>query len=590
MAAAMEIMDSRVRAECDGPQAPRASTAPLRARVAAIGRARVEMLDRYDVRSCEEIGAGTFSNVYHAAVHGCVPPYALGPAWRLEARPLPVAIKMMVIPATPAIEREAMSRETTADEDNSGASPLPSECDDDDDGDDDAPDCAAAVDEDVLSNAYSSYDAEHDALERLGEGVTRTTDAAAPLLMPCLCSRQTLTLGMDVAVASLDDLPRWLRSHGAQFAPVFTWADTEHMIYSLFACLRHAHGRGLIHCDLVARNVLVYVARDAARNGAQYLQLRIGDWGSARRIDATTGTAAREKDHAANERHYLVTRVGRAPELIVADHAPFGPAIDIWAAGLLAVELIWGLPRNRHAIAGRCERRSLLVECASNSESGDGDGDDADDAPLLFNTAPEDETATGAAGGAGASAPVAFGARDIIYSIARAIGLPAKQSFMAPLVTNYCAGRALGARQREASAAVLADIARQSRPVCEYGGVVEALIRADGRHPESSRSVDEVAAAMHLDERARLTKRVMTILRASSGDGKRFIDDASCEGRVPASIKRLVYLCLQWNARVRPTASQLLATVRLWSAPVHQIAAHRIYLDDLLPTATCGSQ
>ena len=37
-------------------------------------------------------------------------------------------------------------------------------------------------------------------------------------------------------------------------------------------------------------------------------------------------------------------------------------------------------------------------------------------------------------------------------------------------------------------------------------------------------------------------------------------------------------------------ASQLLATVRLWSAPVHQIAAHRIYLDDLLPTATCGSQ
>lgn len=560
MAAAMEIMDARARHETDGPQADGGGGGTARkamdARIEAIKRARAAMFERYDVRECAEVGTGCFAGVYIASVYGVVLVASLGAAWRPQHRPLVIALKVLLLPEvrkkrvtgegeTTAIDASPQGSSTDADEytgvaepDGVGGSSSDSEAGDAGDAGDDARD---ANDSTVLSNAIDAYEQEYTALERLARGVTRVTNAVAPLMIACMSERPALTITMDMAVASLADLTERLRDMGTAH-PMFTWADTEHLIYALFSCLKTAHMRGILHCDLVARNVLVYVLRDAERNGAPYLQLRIGDWGASRMLDARTGAAA-PFEGCSNDRHYVVSRVGRAPELIVADHAPFGCAIDVWSAALIAVELIWGLPAGQRAIAQRAQRPQAPATDA-------------------------------------AAAPVShFGAQDIVDSIVRVIGAPPDASFMAPLVRAYSAGHTVSARARANAAETFAEIARCARPANAYGAVVGELMRRDGRHPESSRSVDEVAVALHLDDLAHARRHIMKVLRT---EGHRPVDEASCDGRIPEATKRLVYLCLSWNADVRPTAAQAIETPRLWSRPVRDIAAHRIYVDDVV--------
>jgi len=120
-----------------------------------------------------------------------------------------------------------------------------------------------------------------------------------------------------------------------------TPGTTRRLLAQLAAALAHLHARGVVHRDVKPENVLVSAAG----------LVKLCDFGFARCVpgcaaEAGGGRGGRAGDRAAPRpplSDYVATRWYRAPELLVGDRG-YGPGVDVWALGCMAVEVATGRP------------------------------------------------------------------------------------------------------------------------------------------------------------------------------------------------------------------------------------------------------
>jgi len=96
------------------------------------------------------------------------------------------------------------------------------------------------------------------------------------------------------------------------------------LLYQLVSALDFIHTQGFVHRDIKPENVLLTT---------QGL-VKLCDFGFARPLAAHAGSKYTD---------YVATRWYRAPELLVGI-PDYGPAVDVWAVGCLAAELLTGQP------------------------------------------------------------------------------------------------------------------------------------------------------------------------------------------------------------------------------------------------------
>eukprot|EP01065_Artemidia_motanka_P026810 TRINITY_DN32045_c0_g1_i1.p1 TRINITY_DN32045_c0_g1~~TRINITY_DN32045_c0_g1_i1.p1 ORF type:complete len:699 (+),score=192.11 TRINITY_DN32045_c0_g1_i1:99-2099(+) len=128
---------------------------------------------------------------------------------------------------------------------------------------------------------------------------------------------------MDVPLSQVirDHMEAWMVSGGTRGQYVVD--HVKWMTYQLLHGLHAMHSAGVVHRDIKPHNLLVRKANS---------ELKICDFGLSR--------ASSSNRHVS---HYVVTRYYRAPEIIYGQ-TTLDPAIDIWASGCVAAELVTGEP------------------------------------------------------------------------------------------------------------------------------------------------------------------------------------------------------------------------------------------------------
>lgn len=139
-------------------------------------------------------------------------------------------------------------------------------------------------------------------------------------------------------VAVHGSLTHCIKAQIARGAPP-TAEDRVIIVAQVAAGLAAVHGMGFMHRDLKPGNVLVYDAspgpQDTPRTPGEFpaVTCKIADMGTAVRTDSC-GRALT---------YPCCTRWYRAPELTLNDpEMSYGPSVDIWALGALAVEVFTG--------------------------------------------------------------------------------------------------------------------------------------------------------------------------------------------------------------------------------------------------------
>ena len=125
--------------------------------------------------------------------------------------------------------------------------------------------------------------------------------------------------------------------------PPPSWAEVRESLLAILDALAHAHGRGVIHCDIKPSNVLVTRSAHGAR------ALGLTDFGIARRLD----------DHR-TQRSRAGTPAYMAPEQILGGGAPIGPWTDLYAVGCIACTLVRGAPPFERGPAARVLEAHLV--------------------------------------------------------------------------------------------------------------------------------------------------------------------------------------------------------------------------------------
>ncbi|MBA4062319.1 MAG: hypothetical protein C0501_01170 [Isosphaera sp.] len=103
--------------------------------------------------------------------------------------------------------------------------------------------------------------------------------------------------------------------------------DAARVVETVARAVHHAHQRRVVHRDLKPANVLLTAA------GVP----KVADFGLARSLDATGGTATLTAD-------FVGTPAYAAPEQVAAHHGPIGPGVDVYALGAVLYELLTGRP------------------------------------------------------------------------------------------------------------------------------------------------------------------------------------------------------------------------------------------------------
>lgn len=107
----------------------------------------------------------------------------------------------------------------------------------------------------------------------------------------------------------------------SRFLKPFSESMIRSYAFQLFQGLAGIHDAGVVHCDIKPENILVTCT---SRN-----QIKIIDFGSG----CFTGNQMYS---------YVQSRFFRAPEVVLG--IKYGPAIDIWSAALVIIELMTGRP------------------------------------------------------------------------------------------------------------------------------------------------------------------------------------------------------------------------------------------------------
>jgi cyclin-dependent kinase-like len=150
-------------------------------------------------------------------------------------------------------------------------------------------------------------------------------------------------------------------------------ATTRRLLWQLASAVAYLHGRGIVHRDVKPENVLVSRAgvmklcdfgfarpfSAGSAGGAAALALgraasdmSEGGGGPASTSSACGGLTASQASSVTSSStacgggdmsDYVATRWYRAPELLVGDRG-YGPGVDVWAVGCMAVEMATGAP------------------------------------------------------------------------------------------------------------------------------------------------------------------------------------------------------------------------------------------------------
>jgi tetratricopeptide (TPR) repeat protein len=183
-------------------------------------------------------------------------------------------------------------------------------------------------------------------IDRIGQGGTGTVwraihgPSGLPVAVKTVASEGWPALAQEIrAVAALDH-PNVVAIYdqGAAHDPWFAMALAEGSLASwqpplplllevlrqVLSGLAHAHGAGLVHCDVKPANLLI--ARESGR-----LQVWVADFGIARRAGS-------------GPRRSAGTPAFMAPEQFPGSTQPIGPSTDLYAVGCLAHQLVTGRP------------------------------------------------------------------------------------------------------------------------------------------------------------------------------------------------------------------------------------------------------
>lgn len=120
----------------------------------------------------------------------------------------------------------------------------------------------------------------------------------------------------DYCDTSLSNL--WRRQKG--------WVEeetTRHCLHDLMRGLAHMHHHGIVHRDIKPANLLIHYS-------SQGMCLKIGDFGWSRGVPTDSGIMTPG----------AITAVYRAPEVHM--RLAYSFPVDVWAAGLVARELLTG--------------------------------------------------------------------------------------------------------------------------------------------------------------------------------------------------------------------------------------------------------
>lgn len=124
------------------------------------------------------------------------------------------------------------------------------------------------------------------------------------------------------------NLTDWIANNG----PV-DFETAAKMVRSLAEAVQHAHQRGIVHRDLKPGNVLVDNSEES-KGKPVWDRLRITDFGLARNFDNHDATLTQDGQ-------LVGTPAYMAPEQ-AGSGADIGPAADIWALGMMLLELLTG--------------------------------------------------------------------------------------------------------------------------------------------------------------------------------------------------------------------------------------------------------
>jgi len=105
--------------------------------------------------------------------------------------------------------------------------------------------------------------------------------------------------------------------------------DVVLIVRQIASAVQYMHERGFFHRDIKPENILI---------SSNAKTVKVADLGQAREISSNDTSASSREANLGRYSPLVSTRWYRAPEVIL--EMPYGPAVDMWAIGVIAAEML----------------------------------------------------------------------------------------------------------------------------------------------------------------------------------------------------------------------------------------------------------